>query len=518
MSGYIVKDIRIIFKGGISMYKDQIPILLVNITNMRVASGQSVANVTDIPLMRDLFNNIIIPSTSLKGALRSKVYLTTGNKALVDFLFGTAEVAEEKIMPHMGLVAVYDAHLVFIPVSSTVGVIYLTSPSRLNRFMSYLGVKSEVVSVLVNSLYANSLSDNIVMDPNMAREVKKINIVGGVTLKVFHLELVGVIRKLLTDSLGELWRDIEQILGGVKIGVVSDEIFDVVLEKAITIRPGIKIKGFEKEDSKGEYLDVYEKVVSKQGPRFEEEIHALSIFISKIAITRTKIPLKYVLVDDSGEKNMRSLLGDLTTVCDKIIIEFKGEKCLMIDTECIKRIFSKYAGALFLGGKETLSRGLVALLYPKIKPPELAGKYETKKASTPLVRSYPSIVELLDAIKNTLLIEEESVSLSELVEEIREKSSILKGKFSGLPERFRLLDTVSVMLFYDILKSTASGVGYSEVRNTIKWITMHYIDPKEVVGDDGYIRDDKISQYLMNLSFIIDLLTKLKYIVRSYGD
>ena len=486
------------------------PLLMVNISPLRVARGQSVANVTDIPLMRDNLGNVFVSSTSIKGAIRSAIS-EYEDYADVKIIFGT-EKDEKNIKAHVGLVSFHDAYLIFIPVSSSIGTIYVSSPYRLNKFFSFLGIK---------------INDRLdIVDPNkilMNINIQKINLAGGITLIAERNNIARSVESILEKALGNMASRIKEILYGTSenqvfiIGIVDDPIFDIIVNKALVIRPGIRIKGFDLDDGFW-----YNKVVTEQGPRFEEEVPRLSIFISRVSMVREKVPLDKIVnvKNDSNAQNGKTkVFGRLASVCDRIIIENEnGKKYLSISPDCVKKYIETFANSLFIGGKETLTRGLVRIIIPRGIAKSVNIDININHKEKIFVRKEYDINTLIDVLLDLFDIRKTSNDryLINLKERIETANKELKGKFSNLPEKFRVLDTWSVLYFYSKMKEKAEGEGYGEVRKTIRWIIKNTGLSDEIIDEDGHIKENKILEYLRHIDFLIRLYTELKYVIRAH--
>ena len=192
----------------------------------------------DLSITREPGTNLPkIPGTSLSGAARSYAAMKNENIACagqgkhcneptcpVCYTFGSLEVKvqdgeRETTKAYAGTINIFDAHLLFFPVHSMVGPVWVTSPERLDL----AGIKANVTPS----------GDKIAVGAGINAPQKQLNL-GWLLLEVGqnNLELTG---KVLQQDKDE-WKTIQD-----RVVLVSDKLFGQVVNANLEVRTSVSI-------------------------------------------------------------------------------------------------------------------------------------------------------------------------------------------------------------------------------------------------------------------------------------
>lgn len=447
------------------------------LTNVHPGAPGGGIEVADLPVYRDRFSLVKIRGESLKGAFRSAVNRRLGD--LEDALFGTTS--------HAGAFSILDAVLVFVPVTSAEnGLVYLTSPMLLSCLARHLAMGGVEAARHVDSA-ASALAGLPLNTCASTIRDNEVTILGEFTFKNEYAEWLTPLRDALENVQKSVFADPPVTIDNLI--VLNDAAASILMEKAFPLKPGVKLTGFEN--------DVYVKNV-ELGPWFEEEVPKFSVFSSVIAFPRREV--KAELTKEEAKKFVQEALDGL----GETQFTFKGDRVeVTLEQQHVSRLIKKYLDEvpLIVGGRETLARGL-------LKAAELRfnGKWPEIKQSL----SWKTVNEKRKDSIFWKLIEEK---------DFRERADELLGKFSSLPDRVRKLPLLAVYLFYTKIKGDVEGKGYREVRQVLEKMKSggFFSDEWIVEGEIARTMVEKTGQLVLNYKTVLDDLTKLKYVVRSYA-
>ncbi len=340
---------------------------LVNLTNARIGEIESVMSPVDGPTHRDPFGWPIIRGHYIKGADNALLCLK-GYEVLKKIIFG--EGGEQGISGSM----IFNHHSLFaLPIpSKDFGLLYATCPKALNelllclnntKYNEFRGYLEDLVCALMNIG-----DDKILVYPQTNKQ----------DIELFGGEII--LKKICSDAIKPLYLlvrklTIEPLGFGIKLGVVSDTMMNLIIRRGMMTKPGIKLRGLKN--------DVYEKVV-ENGPWFEEEIPKLSIFVGSLILRRPKIPQQY----------LRDIIDTLTEIAEEFSIKVMNQSVeSSIDT--LKKIVEK-SSPIVISARETVGRGLFDIKTLECKN----SNYKiTSKNSSILVFSVNDIIQARKAIK-----------------------------------------------------------------------------------------------------------------------
>jgi|GEM_PF-6159624 len=481
-----------------------IPLIYISLTEVHYGDVPTPASIADLPIYRDSFGNIVLRGEGIKGAIRSQLTLRENvDKEIIKALFGPEPGEREKAW--RGIIEFLDAFLLFIPVmSGHTRIAYITTPSLIARAAMFLDVAYWGGGKLKEVLGRMAVDADKLLDISTALSSRNTqqglyNVAGEITL----LNVPHPIAYALKDFINVLLEkaDLKEIItdDDFDVLIVHDRTFQIILSKAILIRPGVKLKGFN--DS-----GVYQKVVDT-GPWFEEELPPFSIFIGGVS-TRIKeeFPFDlYGIIIKLGELgfNRIEILNKSLNSSDKWVKIPIGE---------IKNFIERYASIIQLGANETLAKGILQIL---TITKDIRIEYQSQSSNN------------VQTIKpRPLIIEKYSTSLKEIIEKTSEfgipnKADEVKGKLSSLPERIGRLGLIPTYMFYTKTKRDAEGKGYVEIIKLLEIINEKIFSEnfeelsRKIIF--GKARRDDIAHFLLAYKRVLDLITRLKYIGRAYA-
>ncbi|MEM4423806.1 type III-B CRISPR module RAMP protein Cmr4 [Pyrobaculum sp.] len=298
------------------------------LTSIHPGVGRSEAAHVDLPVQRDEFGLPAIWATSLKGAVRAKAEgglfagpygVDVGKKdecAKVIAAFGPKpEYASE----HSSAVAFLDAKLFAVPARSLRGVwIYVTSPLLLGFAKLYsqaLGVPLSLPQLPTVGEGEVALSSGRFAENNVA------------VINEMKFKVVGEQAPALNLP---PFDKVKQITGSEPgFAVVSDQDLPRVVRRSLLVQYRVRLKK--------------ETKTVETGPWSEEYIPPFTVFITGIHCNgRVREAVRVRLPSKDDKKNEE-------------VVELKNfDPCAYVE--------SKAKGPLWIGGKETVGKGLVEIL------------------------------------------------------------------------------------------------------------------------------------------------------------
>lgn len=480
-----------------------IPVLLRNLTDMRVGSKRSLISVVDLPVNKDIFGFPVIYGQSLKGAIRSSIYNKlkkilndkSGKVAekLINVMFGDGE--------HKSNLTVTDFHLVFIPITCLEsGLLFITSPERLSIILDIISKDeslneetAEALSRLIET--SMNLGYNKIISSVNGRE--KIRVAKGLKFEnITGEEIRSVLKNLFSDIIPPP----VSILNW-EIGIVNDNVFRTLLYKALIIQPRIKTKGLRLENKDDEIsigsVLVHNKAVDVTGPFFEEKIPKYSIFVGEILVK------KWIKID----KETIELVVDLPGAI-KISIR-NGEK---IETNAITNALKGLSDTkilIWVGANETLSFGLIEmnkLALGKINEGirDLGVNLEGENGKIkPL--SKREIFKIVDTALGYAFFGEEKGLTKIENKAVNKKES---NKVKNLAQVVRRLGYEPAEQFYQKIKKDSTGEGYPQIRKFLEKL-------RSELENRGLLKEETSYPSALLFQIIISLLVQARYILST---
>jgi CRISPR-associated protein Cmr4 len=273
---------------------------------LHVGAGRGESFHVDLPVQRDEFGFPTIWASSLKGALRANF---TGDNCVKRVLFGP-EPGTEEASKFSSALSFTDARLILVPGRTLKGIwTYMTSPHMISELYEYVDRDISKVKKPSSSEVFVSSKDLIINNKVILNELD---------FDPSPNEFVNI-----DDLFGGLLN--EELLRHVKsrgLVLVSDDVIRQLVNKSMLIQYRIRLK----RDT---------KTVESGGLWSEEYIPSETIFASLVIAKRSK--------------------GCETTkeyTADQVLEEFTK--------------FYSSNPVIFVGGKETIGRGLVRLYINKL--------------------------------------------------------------------------------------------------------------------------------------------------------
>ena len=282
-------------------------LLIRALTPLHVGSGRGASTYVDVPVQRDEFGFPTIWSSSLKGALKAG-YKDKGCEWRA--LFGFEPEEQPFVSEYSSALSFTDARLVLVPARVLNGVwFYLTSP----HMLTYLNLYSEVAGLGKVEVPAIGNGTALISKQELVSSDGSV-LVNEMSVKVrYDPNLVERIFGHLLPS---------EILNNVKakgLIVVSDDVSKLLVNRSMLIQYRVR-------------LDRNTKTVAERSLWSEEYLPSESLLASLIVFREVK----------------------------KIRCQEK-ELSLQVD-EVKNKVINNYNGkAIFIGGKETIGRGLAKL-------------------------------------------------------------------------------------------------------------------------------------------------------------
>ena len=289
-------------------------------TSLHPGVGRSEEAHVDLPVQRDEFGLPTIWASSLKGALRAKAEQglfqegrCVGKLEDCATFLAAFGPRPESASEFASSVAFLDAKLVAIPARSLKGVwLYVTSPLLLSFVKLYaeaVGAEVEVPEIPrpeEGSVYLTA---------------DKYKLDGHVVINERRFKFAGRAEPLNLPP----FEEVRRIVGDVGFAVVSDEDVVDVVKRSLLVQYRVRLK----QDVK----------TVQTGPWSEEYIPPFTVFVSGYYCARRR-PQKVNVKRGDG--------GEVTTV------DVTVDPCVYAD--------GVVRGPAWLGGKETVGRGLVKVL------------------------------------------------------------------------------------------------------------------------------------------------------------
>jgi len=305
------------------------------LTAVHPGVGRSEEAQVDLPVQRDEFGLPTVWASSLKGAIRAKAELGLFRDGLcVGKLEQCAGVLAafgprpEEASDFASPVAFLDAKLVAIPARSLRGVwVYVTSPLLLSFVRLYaeaLGAAQAVPEVPRPKRGEVYLSDDRYAVGNEAViNERKYSVAG----RAPALDLPP-------------FQEVKKIAGDVGFAVVSDEDIAGVVRRSLLVQYRVRLKQETKT------VDV--------GPWSEEYIPPFTVFVSGYYCAKRRVSAVGVRVQEDVSKCRDDEVVDRKRNICKKQVKVDGDPCAYV-ADVVR-------GSTWLGGKETVGRGLVKLL------------------------------------------------------------------------------------------------------------------------------------------------------------
>ncbi|MCX8199824.1 MAG: type III-B CRISPR module RAMP protein Cmr4 [Sulfolobales archaeon] len=278
------------------------------LTPLHAGSGKGSAIYVDLAIQRDEFGFPTVWSSSLKGALKAS-YRNGGCEKRA--LFGFEPREQPYVSEYSSALSLTDTRLILIPARVLSGVwSYLTSP----HMLTYLNTYSEAAGL--SKVEIPSIEDDValVSKQELISPGERV-LINEVDIKAKHDP--HIIDKVLSKLPSE-------VLSNVKakgLIVVPDSISKLLVDRSMIIQYRVRL--------------THEKTVEEGALWSEEYLPAESILVSLVVFREKKIKCR----EADAEKEIQLSISD---VRDKVIKEYNNR-------------------TIFIGGKETIGRGLVKI-------------------------------------------------------------------------------------------------------------------------------------------------------------
>jgi len=299
---------------------------ILSLTSLHPGVGRSEEAQVDLPVQRDEFGLPTIWASSLKGAIRSRVEKTLFNNGVcvgdkgecATFLaaFGPRPDAAHE---HASGVVFLDAKLVAIPARSLRGVwLWATSPMLLNFV----------------KLYAKALGVDVQLPQPPAVKEGQVALtsgdyaVDGKLAVINEMEFEVATTQAPPLSLPPI-KAAAQIVGARGVAYLHDNDLLQVVKRSLLVQYRVRLS---------------EKKTVETGPWSEEYIPPFTVFASGIYCARKPDKVKVKLPKKEGQ--------DQHPVEE---VEVKGDLC--------QYVAGKASGVFWLGGKETVGKGLAEVIW-----------------------------------------------------------------------------------------------------------------------------------------------------------
>jgi CRISPR-associated protein Cmr4 len=311
---------------------------LVALTAVHPGVGRSEEAQVDLPVQRDEFGLPTVWASSLKGAIRAKAELglfrdglCVGDLARCAGVLAAFGPRPEEASDFASPVAFLDAKLVAIPARSLRGVwVYVTSPLLLSFVRLYTEALGAAQAVSLPEVPRPKRGEVYLSDDRYA--------VGNEA--VINERKYSVAGKAPALDLPP-FQEVKRIVGDVGFAVVSDEDIAGVVRRSLLVQYRVRLK----QDTKT--VDV--------GPWGEEYIPPFTVFVSGYYCAKRRVSAVgvRVQVDDISKCNNDEVVNRERKICKKQV-KVNGDPCAYV-ADVVR-------GSTWLGGKETVGRGLVKLL------------------------------------------------------------------------------------------------------------------------------------------------------------
>jgi len=310
----------------LGVYEKASLLLIRTVTPLHIGVGRAVG-IVDLPIVRDALGFPVIPTSSLKGALRSQLNGSL-SKDIIKMLFGPE--AGEGEEAYAGALAFTEGYLLAIPARSLRGIWALaTSPALIHRFLRMLEIMQPLESSKelkeLEGLARKLIEEGKDMGVNQAILCKE----GEERLSIDIMNRKSVIVNeefqfecKQSESIREFFEKIRAPEAWRAILLHDDRIRDIV-ERSILRRARVRLK---------------ENKTVAEGPWSEEDVPADTLFFNIILYSKPRSPQKLQENLDNAE-NVRK------KVIEKIFTDHDQRR-----------------GYAIFGGHETIGRGIVELI------------------------------------------------------------------------------------------------------------------------------------------------------------
>jgi CRISPR-associated protein Cmr4 len=282
------------------------------LTPLHVGTGRGASIHVELPVQRDEFGFPTIWASSLKGALRTN--FDKGSKCDKNTIFGP-EPASPEVSEYSSAASFTDARLILIPGRLLKGVwAYITSPHMLEQLRILLEVRGERFDV-------PSISGNeaLVSKPELiltGSDGRKYIVVNEARLEAREDKgVVESLSKVLPDKVANMVREKGVI-------VVSDTVARDIVNRSMVIQYRVR-------------LDPSTKTVVP-GALWSEEYMPSNTVMASLVICR----------EPRRRRSEGETCASATDVCSDLISYFTNTR-----------------NTIYVGGKETIGKGLVELYY-----------------------------------------------------------------------------------------------------------------------------------------------------------
>ncbi len=311
---------------------------LVALTAVHPGVGRSEEAQVDLPVQRDEFGLPTVWASSLKGAIRAKAELglfrdgvCVGDPARCAGVLAAFGPRPEEASDFASPVAFLDAKLVAIPARSLRGVwLYVTSPLLLSFVRLYAEALGAAQAVSLPEVPRPERGKVYLSDDRYA--------VGNEA--VINERKYGVAGRAPALDLPP-FQEVRKIAGDVGFAVVSDDDLAGVVRRSLLVQYRVRLKQETKT------VDV--------GPWSEEYIPPFTAFVSGYYCAKRR----------ASAVGVRVQVDDVSQCRDDEVVDRNRKICrrqVKVDGDPCAYVADVAKGSLWLGGKETVGRGLVKLL------------------------------------------------------------------------------------------------------------------------------------------------------------
>jgi CRISPR-associated protein Cmr4 len=281
------------------------------LTPLHVGAGKGASVHVELPLQRDEFGFPTIWASSLKGALRAN-FDESQDACMKKIIFGP-EPATEEVSEYSSATSFTDAKLLLIPARVLKGVwAYVASPHMLQQLNVFLKVLGR------GNIPVTSVSDGKALVSRDDILIKNSKVV--VNEVVFEAETnTGLINALKTV----LPKDLQSMIESRGVILVSDDVIRTIINKSLIIQYRVR-------------LNTETKTVASRALWSEEYMPSETLMFSLVMCRDFRSKLKC-----SNEKTVNA-----SEVCERL-----------------EKGYTRYRNTIYIGGKETLGRGLVELYF-----------------------------------------------------------------------------------------------------------------------------------------------------------
>ncbi len=287
-------------------------LILKAITPLHVGAGRGASVHVELPVQRDEFGFPTIWASSLKGALRAN--FDGGSKCDKNTIFGP-EPASPEVSEYSSAASFTDARLILIPGRLLKGVwAYITSPHMLEQFRTLLEVRGERIDVpSVGDSEALVSKPELILTGSDWRRYIVVN-----EARLEAREDKGVV-----ESLSKILPDkIASMVKGKGVIVVPDTVARDIVNRSMVIQYRVR-------------LDPNTKTVIP-GALWSEEYIPSNTVMASLVVCR----------EPRRRRSEGGACASATDVCNDLVGYFANTR-----------------NTIYVGGKETIGKGLVELYF-----------------------------------------------------------------------------------------------------------------------------------------------------------